>query len=176
VAPLVAICAALPVVLLVRRPGPRWLAAAFAPALGLAGLAVAYPALAGQASRWRTRALLGALGYWWLRLAEPLLQGPANAGAAHLLAPLASPGVPVGLALWGLAAVLLPWIVRGHNALLDTTLAALWATSLAVALLSAGPLLHRNLSIPQAGPHDVLLAAALGAAFAVVARALRGPV
>src|SRR5205085_8931868 len=43
-----------------------------APVLGLAGLAGAFPALAGQAAAWRTRAALGALGYWWLTLAQPL--------------------------------------------------------------------------------------------------------
>ncbi len=67
---LLALCAVAPLVLLVRHPGARWLAAALAPALGLAGLAGAFPALAGQATHWRSRALLGALGFWWLCLAE----------------------------------------------------------------------------------------------------------
>ncbi len=46
---------------------------AFAPVLGLAGLAGAFPALAGQRATWRARAALAALGFWWLALAEPLL-------------------------------------------------------------------------------------------------------
>ncbi|HXN37807.1 MAG TPA: serine/threonine-protein kinase, partial [Solirubrobacteraceae bacterium] len=52
-----------------RRPARLsggWLAGALAPTLGLAGLAGAFPALAGQASRWRQRACVAALGYWWL--------------------------------------------------------------------------------------------------------------
>ena len=56
---LLALCAVLPLVLLVRRPGPRWLAAALAPVLGLAGLAGAFPALAGQAARWRSARAAG---------------------------------------------------------------------------------------------------------------------
>ncbi|HXP37224.1 MAG TPA: serine/threonine-protein kinase, partial [Solirubrobacteraceae bacterium] len=51
-----------------------WLACVLAPALGVVGLAGAFPAIAGQAPRWRMRAALGALGYWWLALAEPLLE------------------------------------------------------------------------------------------------------
>ena len=172
----VALCAVAPLVLLVRRPGPGWLAAALAPVLGLLGLAAAFPALAGQADRWRTRALLGALGYWWLRLAGPLLESPSNAATTRWLAPLPSLGLLLGLALWGVAAVLLPWVVRGHSALLDTTAAVFWATALAAATLSAGPLLHRDLSISQASPRDVVLGAALGGLLAVAARALRGPV
>jgi eukaryotic-like serine/threonine-protein kinase len=172
---LLAVCAVLPVIVLVRRPGPQWLAAGLAPALGLAGLAGAFPAAAGQAARWPSRALLGALGYWWLRLAEPLLQSPSNAVATHTLGSLPSLGLLLGLALWGLAAALLPWVVRGHNALLDTTTAVIWAVALAATALLAVPLLHHGLSIPLATQHDVILGAALGAAFAVLARALRGP-
>src|SRR6185312_11983813 len=55
-----------------RRLGVGWLGCALSPALGAAGLAGAFPAVAGQATRWRERATLGALGYWWLLLAEPL--------------------------------------------------------------------------------------------------------
>jgi hypothetical protein len=152
---LIVLCAVAPVVLLVRRPGPSWLAAALAPALGLFGLAAAFPALAGQADRWRTRALLGALGYWWLRLAEHPLDG-------------LGPGRQLWLgALWALAAALLPLLVRGRSALLDTLAAILWAALLAAAV----PLLDRGLH-----PHGALLGAALGGLLAVAARALRGPV
>ena len=55
------------------RVGAGWLACALAPALGVVGLAGAFPAIAGQATRWRERATLGALGYWWTALAGPLL-------------------------------------------------------------------------------------------------------
>jgi hypothetical protein len=172
---LVVSCAVLPLVLLVRRPGVWWLAAALAPLLGLAGLACAFPALAGQPLHWRSRALLGALGYWWLRLALPLLENPSGAALARLHVGRLNLGLLLGLALWALSAALLPVLVRGLGALLDGAAAVAWAASLAVAVLLAGSL-HRGLSISPAAPRDVLLGAALGAALAVVARALRGPV
>ena len=56
-----------------RRVSALWALGLAAPALGVIGLAGAFPALAGQARRWRARLTLGALGYWWLALAEPLL-------------------------------------------------------------------------------------------------------
>src|SRR6185437_5356774 len=80
---LLLLAAAAPLLLLARRSGPGWLAAAAAPALGVAGVAAAFPALAGQRAGWRARAGLAALGFWWLTLAEPLLArrlwlGPAS--------------------------------------------------------------------------------------------------
>ena len=68
--------------LLLRADGRAWALPAAAPVLGLAGLAGAYPALAGRAPRWGARLALGALGAWWVVLAEPLLDtalvfGPA---------------------------------------------------------------------------------------------------
>ncbi len=59
--------------LLLPRAGLAWSVPAAAPLLGLAGLAGAYPAIAGTARRAWTRAALGAAGLWWLLLAEPLL-------------------------------------------------------------------------------------------------------
>ena len=54
-------------------PRHAWSVPALAPLLGLATLAGAYPALAGQARGPLTRAALGALGAWWALLAAPLL-------------------------------------------------------------------------------------------------------
>ncbi len=199
---LIVLCAALPLVLLVRRPGPRWAAATLAPLLGLAGLAGAFPALAGQATRWRARALLGALGYWWLRLAElPFDRGgqhlwlgrPAGLGApaswegslsttaAHAFGPLLGLALLLGAALWALAAALLPWVVRGRSALLDALAAIIWAGALAASV----PLVDRGFPLAGASglggaaipsPRGVILGSALGAMLAVVARAVRGPV
>ena len=75
-----------PVPLLLRRRGSAWSVPALAPLLGFAGLAGAYPALAGRARGPLTRAALGALGAWWALLAAPLagrtllLAGPRRAG------------------------------------------------------------------------------------------------
>jgi serine/threonine protein kinase len=194
---LLVLAAFLPVVLLPldrRSSGGAggWLACVLAPALGLAGLAGAFPALAGQASRWRMRASLGALGYWWLTLAEPLLSrhlwlGPPaftpphavwesslGSAAGHVLGPLLSLGVLLGAVLWAAAAVLLPVLVRGRSAALDL----IAATVFSAALLALAPAFDGGLSghAAQASPRGAILGALFGGVLAVAARALRGPV
>jgi eukaryotic-like serine/threonine-protein kinase len=169
-----------------------WLTCALAPLLGVVALAGAFPAIAGQARRWRMRAAYAAVGYWWLALAEPLLSrrlwlGPASgtpsravwegspsATAAHVIAPLLSAGVLLGAAVWAGGAVLLPLIVRGRSASLDVVAATVWAGALALAtgLAVAGAGAHGA----HATPHGAIAGAALAAALAVGARALRGPV
>jgi serine/threonine protein kinase len=189
---LLALVAALPLLLPVRL-SPRALLAAFAPALGLVGLAGVFPALAGQASQWRARAALAALGYWWLCLAEPLfarrlwLAPPSGGGlsraawesslgtaAAHTIAPLLTLGVLFGAASWALGAAVLPLLVRGRGAALDLLAASLWTG----ALLAAAPLLDYGLPIASGGspPRGALPAALAAGAVAVAARAVRGPV
>jgi serine/threonine protein kinase len=189
---LLLLAAAAPLLLLARRSGPGWLAAAAAPALGVAGLAAAFPALAGQRVSWQARAGLAALGFWWLTLAEPLLArrlwlGPASGlpardaweasftgTASHVLGPILTPGLAIGALVWALGAMLLPWVVRGRNAGLDVLLAIAWT----VALLAAAPLIERSLSVHpgQGSPRGLLLGTMLGCALAICARALRGPV
>src|SRR6185312_12267156 len=77
------LAAAAPTALLLRRAGPLWSAAALAPVLGVAGLAGAWPALAGQAARPWHRLALGALGAWWLVLAEALANDRLALGPPH---------------------------------------------------------------------------------------------
>jgi eukaryotic-like serine/threonine-protein kinase len=178
------------------RLGAGWLACALAPALGLAGLAGAYPAIAGQASRWRERAGLGALGYWWLVLAEPLArsqsvgrlwlgapagtparsvwEGSVTAAAAHVIAPLAVLGVLLGALLWGVGAALLPWLVRGRSAALDLVAVTVWSAALA----AFAPVLDSGLNAGAAhpSPRGAIVGALLGGVIAVAARALRGPI
>jgi hypothetical protein len=181
-----------PLIALPRRAGPIWLAGALAPALGLARLAGAFPAIAGQAARWRTRAALGALGYWWLTLAEPLISrrlwlGPPpgtparavweqslSSAAAHVVGPMLSLGVLLGATLWATGAMLLPWIVRGRSAALDVFAATIWSAAIASAapLLNSGSAAHAV----HASPRGAVLGAVFGGALAVAARALRGPV
>jgi eukaryotic-like serine/threonine-protein kinase len=171
---------------------PWALLAALAPVLGVARLAGAFPAFAGQASRWRMRLAVGALGYWWLTLAEPLLSrrlwlgAPAStpsraawesslsSAAVHVIAPMLSLGVLLGAALWGLGAMCLPWIVRGRRAALDVIAVTMWSAALA----SAEPLLDHGLAAggAHANPRGVVLGAVFGAMAAVAVRALRGPV
>jgi hypothetical protein len=189
---LLLLAAGVPLLVLPRRSGPGWLAAALAPVLGLAGLAGAYPALAGQRASWRGRAALAALGFWWLALAEPLLErrlwlGPpagipsrgvweASFGktASDVVGAALTPELLIGAAVWALAAAILPWIVRGRRAALDVAAAVAWT----VALLAATPLIEHTLlsHASQPSPRGALIGAVLGCALAIGARALRGPV
>jgi serine/threonine protein kinase len=189
---LLLLAAGAPLLALPRRSGPGWVAAALAPVLGLAGLACAFPALAGQRADWRARAALAALGFWWLALAESLLNrrlwlGPPRGlppravwesslekAATHVIGATFTVELLLGAAVWALAAMILPWLVRGRNAALDVVTAVVWT----IALLAATPLLGRAL-LSQAGqssPRGALLGAVVGCALAVCARALRGPV
>jgi serine/threonine protein kinase len=193
---LLLLAAAAPLLLMGPRPGIGWLTAGLAPALGLVGLAGAYPAVAGQASQWSRRAAVGALGYWWLALAEPLLapgahgahlwlgtpaappravwEGSLDGAAIHVIGPTLTTGLVCGALLWAAGAATLPLIVRGSSAILDTLAAVVWST----ALLAATPYFDAGLSagavLPQ--PRGAVLGAIAGAAIAIAGRALRGPV
>jgi eukaryotic-like serine/threonine-protein kinase len=191
-AALLLFAAAAPLVLLPRRSGLGWLTAALAPALGAVGLAGAFPALAGQRTRLAERAALGALGYWWLILAEPLLgrrlwlgapagtparavwEGSLSSAATHVVGPSLGLGLLYGVAVWALAAVLLPWVVRGRSAMLDVLAASAW--SLALLLACAPHYAGYTVSVVSATPRGAVLGTILGGALAVAARALRGPV
>jgi hypothetical protein len=174
-----------PVPALLPRHGPVWSLPALAPLLGLAGLAGAWPAVAGQAARWPARAALGGLGGWWLALAEALtsgrlLTGPASGvlprdawegSALHAVRdavwPLLSAGALAVAVLWALAAMLLPVLVRGRSAALDLVGAAAWAATLAAATqaLAEGLLLDP--------PRGLVAGAVLAGVVAVAARAAR---
>jgi hypothetical protein len=148
---LVAIAAALPPAL-AWTCAAGWSLPALAPALGLLGLAGAYPAIAGRARRGLHRAALGAAGAAWGLLAEPLLGrvlmlgggadpvGDADAGRAlsALLEPLATSGILVLAPIWALGALVLPWLVRGRSPALDLVFATAWAAGLAAATEAAG--------------------------------------
>jgi eukaryotic-like serine/threonine-protein kinase len=185
IALLVAVAAA-PVALLLPRSGTSWSLPALGPLLGVVGLAGVWPALAGQARRWPVRAALGALGGWWLALVEALtserlVSGPANGVAAHetwedsavdatrdALWPLLTGGALALAALWAIAALLLPVLVRGRSAALDLVGATAWVATFAAATQALAQALALD-------PPRGLVAGALAAAVvAVAARALRG--
>jgi serine/threonine protein kinase len=190
-AALLLLAAAAPLVLLPRRSGLGWLTAALAPALGAVGLAGAFPSLAGQRARPVERAALAALGYWWLILAEPLLEerlwlgvhagtparavweGSLSSAATHVVGPSLGLGVLYGAAVWALAAVLLPWVVRGRSAVLDVVAASAW--SLALLLACAPHYAGYTVFVVSATPRGAVIGSILGGALAVAARALRGP-
>ena len=134
------------------------LSCALAPLLGTGRPGRRLPGGRGAGPVPSERALRGALGYWWLTLAGPLLSArlwlPAPAGtpatraweesvgqaATHVVAPALSVGVLLGALLWAAAAMVLPWIVRGREPLLDAIAAGLWALALVLVqpMLDAG--------------------------------------
>jgi tRNA A-37 threonylcarbamoyl transferase component Bud32 len=198
-AALVAVAALIPIVLL-PASGTLWAVCVVAPALGAVGLAGAWPALAGWAHRpWR-RMMLGASGWLWLALAAPLagriLYEPRPAGTVaagrwrdsitqlvdHVLTPLVHSGELAGAAVWAAAAILVPWLVRRRNPLLDVVRALVWAAALAAATPAAIDALARALhGSPPGSAHGALAGAVIAAALALAPlavvqthRALRG--
>ena len=182
VALILALTGVLPMVVLVRSP-TDWGLAAAAPALGVIGLAGAWPALAARAPTVWRRAMLGALGWVWLLLIGPLsgrvlyiagLSGavprsvwePSAQPAVRLLGDIATGGAPVGAAVWAVAAVVAPWLVRFRSRTLSTAAVLVWAGLTAGGARAAMLALHGRGETP-ATPH-LLIGAAACAALAMI--------
>jgi hypothetical protein len=190
---LVLACALAAPPLLLPLRGRAWSVPFAAPLMGVALLAGAYPALAGQARTLWRRAALGALGFWVLALAESLVretlyygrprgtwQGAAWEGSAsdavmHVLRPLVDSGVLACAGLWAVAAAILPWLVRGRAAALDLVAATLWAAALAAGAGMIGHALGAGV-VPQPDPRGAALGTAAAVLIAVAARAISGAV
>jgi eukaryotic-like serine/threonine-protein kinase len=171
----------LPLVLDPAAP-TAWPLSAAAPALGLIGLAGAWPALAARgATAWR-RAVLGAVGWIWLLLASaitgkalylPPVPGVApphawmsslSATVDQLLRPEVSAGVLAPALVWALGAVTLPWLVRGGSLVLDAIRVIVWAVIVVSATGAAIAAVHgsvgaQRLSAPSAVAGAVACAA-----------------
>jgi eukaryotic-like serine/threonine-protein kinase len=176
-----------PVPFLLWRAPAWWSVPVLAPLLGLASLAGAFPAIAGQAATGWRRVAVGTLGAWWLLLAEPLsgrtlLLGRAPgvrprdewAGSAagvveHVLRPLATSGALAVVALWALAAFVLPYLLRGRTITAAALGAAVWAVGLAAGTALIANAVHTHAATSTAA----LLGAALAAPLALVATAAR---
>src|SRR4051812_27575325 len=183
-------CALVPVPFLLWRAPGWWSVPAVAPLLGLVSLAGAFPALAGQARTAWQRAVLGALGAWWLLLAEALANRTLLLGRAkgvttraewadsapraveHVLQPLATSGAVALIALWALAALVLPYLVRGRGLGPAALGAAIWAVALAAGTALVGDAVHAHSSSST----TALVGAALAAPLALLATALRAGV
>ena len=195
-------CAVVAPPLLLPLRGRAWSVPFAAPLMGVALLAGAYPAVAGQARTLWRRAALGALGFWTVALAEPVVHatlyygrvhetaaaasGRAGLGVAlgawagslqdavtHALTPLVSSGVLACAGLWAAGAAVLPWLVRGRSAALDLVAATLWAAGLAAGAGAIGHALRPG-TVPQPDPRGAALGAAAAVLIAVAARAVRG--
>jgi hypothetical protein len=174
--------AALSAVVLIPWRPTSWPLPAGATALGLIGLAGAWPAVAGWASSVWRRAALGAAGWIWLALVSAIAgrglylnwlpatpatgwEGSIHAAARQVLTPLLSSGVLAPAAVWAVAAAVLPWLVRGRSLVLDLIMAVIWSATVAsasTAVLSAAHGSHGSPTAPAA-----VLGAVVGAALAL---------
>jgi len=152
------VAALLPTLLLPLHPA-RWPLGAFAPVLGVIGLAGAWPALAGRAHGPWQRAALGASGWLMLVAAEVLgasdlyVRLPHTIAARsvwmpslpetlhHVVAPLASAGILAPALVWAVAAAVLPWTTVMRPLPVQLVLVTTWTAATASAttvLLHAG--------------------------------------
>jgi hypothetical protein len=149
-AALVALAAGMAPVLVLPARRHAWPLAAAAPALGLLGLAGAWPALAARASTVWSRAMLGALGWLWLLLASAIAgrglylplapgsvatrgwSGSVTVTVDHVLRPMVAQGALAPAAVWALAAVVAPWLVGGRVRVLNIVRGVLWAALIPV--------------------------------------------
>lgn len=177
--------------LALRADGRSWSLPALAPALGLLGLAGAYPALAGRAPRWSARLALGALGGWWVVLAEPLFSralvfGPApgtpdrpgfdgapGIAAGDVIAAACGSGALLLALVWGAAALVAPWLVRGRSLAADIVGAAAWAAGTGAATAALGTWLGDR--VGQLEPRGVAAGAVAAAALALAFAHFRHP-
>ena len=186
-------CALVAPPLLLPLRGRAWSVPFAAPLMGVALLAGAYPALAGQARTLWRRAALGALGFWMLVLAEPVVHETLYYGRAR--------GTRARQRLGGLAArrrartcsrrcsiaacsparrcgrpraAVLPWLVRGRSAALDLVAATLWAAGLAAGAGAIGHALGAGVGAAAGSRAAPRSAAAAAVLIAVAARAVRG--
>ncbi len=148
------IAAVIPVALIPRR-GVLWPVSAGAPTLGIVGLAGAWPALAARTDGPLRRAALGLTGWVWLVLAGPLagsdvyMRRPPGMPSPHLwtaslqltvhdvLGPIFSSGALAAAPVWAIAAVVLPWLLRGSSLRLGALLVTVWAATLVSATETA---------------------------------------
>jgi hypothetical protein len=169
--------------LLLPLRGVAWPLPAGAVALGLIGLAGAWPAVAGRAGRtiWR-RAALGALGWVWLVCAAPLAgrdlyahrppgTPPPDVWTTALpvawhdvLVPILTSGVLLPAVVWAGAAVILPWLLKPRAAAIRIVLVTIWSATLVAATESALAAAHHG----SAAPHGAVTGAVVAALVALV--------
>jgi hypothetical protein len=143
-----------PIALLTLKDG--WSAPGLAPALGLIGLAGAFPAVAARAGKsWWQRAVIAAAGYIWLIAAGmlcghnlfwlPLKMVPARVWLSspdtmfnQVLVPLVHARGLAGALVWALAAALAPLLATRRWPTLDLLLAVGWGAAMISALEAVG--------------------------------------
>ena len=201
----IAIAAAVPIVAMPVSP-TAWPLAAAAPALALVGptgLAGAWPALAGLSrTPWR-RAALAVGGWLWLLAAAVLARPQERAGHTlyvpdphrlpahhawtgslgvtihHLLPAYVHSGVLLGAAAWALAALLVPWVIRGVSMVADLARVLLWSAATVAAMAVAVSVIRGTATAAVHGSHRLpttsaeVLGAVAGAVILLVFSAVR---
>ena len=175
--------------LLGPRRGTAWALPAGALALGAAGLAGAWPALAARRRGVWARAALGAAGWTWTLLgtalsgvdlylqaapgSPPSSEWTRSAGdtVRRVLEPLISSGALAPAVVWAGAAVILPWIVRGRSLAVDFVLASAWASGLVAATYAALRVAHGSLA--RAPLPDAVLGGVAAFAIAIAPSVVR---
>jgi serine/threonine protein kinase len=161
------IALALPVLLMLRSP-TAWPLAAGAPALGLFGLAGAWPAVAARAaSPWRRAALAGT-GWLWLLIAAPVADrvlylprlpgtlapaywsGSLDGTLHHVVTPILQSGALAAAVVWGVAALVLPYLVLERSPVLDFVRVVVWVAVLLSATGLAVAAVHGSDALPAA--------------------------
>ncbi len=126
-------------------------------ALGVLGLAGAWPGLAGRATlRFWQRGLLGAAGFVWVAAADSLsappifsIRPPLPASSVwtasvpvtlhDVVSRLMTSGVLVAAAVWAAAAIVGPWLVSGRRPLISLVGVTVWSAVTVGAVRSLGP-------------------------------------
>jgi eukaryotic-like serine/threonine-protein kinase len=153
------------------RDGPSWPLAAGAPLLGAVGLAGAWPGAAGLAARPRRRVVLAVTAWLWLALASGM-RSSSLADVDHVLRPLITAAGLLPAAVWGAAALTLPWLRSRRSTSLDGVLLAAWATALALGTIAVSGLAPGH-SYVSAGAAVLGAYTAAFVAFVTRRRALR---
>jgi hypothetical protein len=154
-AALILLIALVPTMILLPRNPTAWPLPVLAPALGVVGLAGAWPALAAKAGSTARRAVLAATGWIATALGGALAHkslyissrvpppsqwvrsGPAT--VAHVLKPLLTPGT-IGVAIvWAVAAAVLPMVRARRHSAPGLLALVVWAIGTALATTIAAP-------------------------------------
>jgi hypothetical protein len=169
------------------RGRPPWPLAVGAPALGVLGLAGAWPALAARATTAAGRAALGFTGWVWLALAGRLADtalyvqppgGPPHSlwsssvydATHHVLGGLISSGALAPGPVWALAAAALPLLIRHKSLALDAAAVLAWA--LMVVLFTELAISVGHFAPAEATVHTAILGAVAASAVAIAPSAL----
>ena len=104
---------------------------------------------------------------------RPSFDGAAGIAAGDVLANACSSGALLLALIWGAAALVCPWMVRGRSLSADVAGAACWAAAVAVATVTLGEALGDR--VAQAVPHGLIPGAVVAAGLALVLAHARRP-